>query len=124
MLYLLRKFSDDEEMVHKIFQVFDILMKGKREKNDITDQRMVGISEQCQIEQLRRKNRTIAHFNNIKANDFYRTAKLILHLRGKELISHLIDAYQHRNDNIRFMGRSILKDLIIAESDVTVEILW
>ncbi len=69
------------------------------------------------------------HFNNFRtrgtknSQEFYRTARRIHLLEGKDLIQTILDIYQLRNEDIRILGKSIIKDLIKAESFAAMEML-
>ena len=119
MVQLLKIFSADTEIVHVIFQIFVTLMYEDEKK----------------MKRKRTQNQTcmqskITHHTNQpgcsknRNTCFYRTARRI-HLVGyaKDLIVHLLEHYQDKHDDIRILGKSIVKDLIKTESHVAMETL-
>ena len=117
MVQLLKIFSADTEIVHVIFQIFVNLMyqdeeKVKRKRNQNQNH-----------EQSSHRMKSPINDNNCNSS-CYRTARRI-HLIGyaKDFIIHLVDHYQNKHDDIRILGKSIIKDLIKTESHVAMETL-
>lgn len=119
MIKLLKIFSTDTEIVHVVFEIFVTLMCKDEEK-----------MKRKRIQKQKCKQSTCAHHmkqpdNSSNVNNCsYPTARRI-HLVGyaKDLIVHLLDHYQDKHDDIRILGKSIVKDLIRTESYVAMEIL-
>lgn len=123
MLYLLKTFSNDVEIIHLIFQVLVTLMCSDAEKVKRRQQ-------QLQYRSNGKDDCTNDQFNNFRTKctkncqELHRTARRIHLLEGKDLIQTILDIYQHRNEDIRILGKSIIKDLIKAESFAAMEMSW
>lgn len=133
MLHLLGTFSDDMEMVHLIFQLLVTLMHEEGDKLLRHEHR----GEKKDLDNMNRSNMASnnipfasttskRNYDHRKTKKFYRTAKMIHHLGGKELIQKLVHGYQQQecsNQDIRILSQSISKDLFKAESFAAIEML-
>jgi hypothetical protein len=117
LLDVLYMFRIDEEIVYLIFQIFVTLMYGD-EKNKMKPQHDHQHKYQYQYQYQNQYQRQ----ENKNENKF-QTAKRIYLNGSKDLIENLSTIYEHHED-IRILGKSIMKDLFKAKSYAAMDALW
>ena len=148
MMELLNRYGHDQDMVHFIFQILVTFMyeDGKRVKihrrstsssfkmnntndchRDEENDELLWIHGHIYRNKISNSTSTKNRWRkrtNRSRDYYYRTAKRIHFINGgKDLIYKLVNHYQHIHDDIRILGKSIMKDLIKAESIVAFDVL-